>query len=177
MGGEESCGYEKFGEDPNKHVLAEKLDEALEIVTGLWKGKSVSYHGKYYAVENRVFLPKPVQKPRIPIWVGGFWPAKRPFLRAAKWDGMIPLKRPGGLLKPDDLRGILEYTKSQRTNDGPFDVAVIGWTASKYQAKNAEKVRSYHDLGMTWWLESLYTKRDSPEEMHARIRKGPPRIR
>ena len=35
LGGEESCGYEKFGEQANMRVLAEKLDEALEIVTGL----------------------------------------------------------------------------------------------------------------------------------------------
>jgi hypothetical protein len=177
LGGEESCGYEKFGEDQDRHALARKLDEALEIVTRLWKGENVTYHGKYYTVENRIFLPMPVQKPRIPIWVGGFWPTKKPFIRAAKWDGMIPLKHPEGLLKPNDLRDIVRYTKSQRTDKSPFDVAVIGWTASKYPAKNAEKVRSYYDLGMTWWLESLYTKRDRPEEMYARIRKGPPRIR
>lgn len=177
LGGDESCGYKKFGEDPNKHVLAEKLDEALEIMTGLWSGKAVSHHGKHYHVENRLFLPKPVQKPRIPIWVGGMWPAKGPFRRAAKWDGIIPLKHPGRLVKPDDVRSILEYTKSQRVNNEPIDVAVIGWTASKYREKNAEKVGSYFNAGMTWWLESLYTKRDFPEEMRVRIRKGPPRIR
>jgi alkanesulfonate monooxygenase SsuD/methylene tetrahydromethanopterin reductase-like flavin-dependent oxidoreductase (luciferase family) len=176
LGGEESCGYEKFGQDPDRRVLAGKLDEAIEIITRLWKGKNVTYHGKHYSVENRVFLPTPVQKPRVPIWVGGFWPTKGPFIRAAKWDGIIPLKRPGGLLKPNDLRDIMRYMKTLRSDDR-FDVAVIGWTASKYHSKNAEKVRSYYDHGMTWWLETLYTKRDSPEEMAIRIRKGPPRIR
>lgn len=148
----------------------------MEIITGLWRGKTVSFHGKHYHVENRIFLPRPVQKPRIPIWVGGMWPAKGPFRRATKWDGIIPLKHPGRLVKPNDVRSILEYMKSQRANNESIDVVVIGWTASKHGEKNAEKVRSYFDAGMTWWLESLYTKRDFPEEMRARIRKGPPRI-
>lgn len=176
LGGEESCGYEKFGDDPNNKVLAEKLDEALEIITRLWTGKSVNYQGKYYRIQNIAFLPTPIQKPRIPIWVGGLWPSQAPFRRAAKWDGMIPLKTPVGLLKPSDLPSILDYTMSRRSTGGKFDVAVIGWTVSKDRKKNAEKVRRYFDAGMTWWLESLYTKRDSPEDMRARIRKGPPRI-
>lgn len=176
LGNEESCGYEKFGGDPDNRVLAEKVAEALDIITDLWSGKPVSYRGKHYRIENVSFLPTPIQKPRIPIWVGGLWPAKGPFRRAAKWDGMIPLKHPEGLLKPNDLRVILDYTRSQRTSREPFDVAVIGWTVSKYREKNAEKVKPYYELGMTWWLESLYTKRDAPEEMRARIRKGPPRI-
>jgi hypothetical protein len=176
LGGEESCGYRKIGEDSNSKVLVEKLDESLEIITGLWSGRNFSYKGKHYRIRNVAFLPTPVQKPRIPIWVGGMWPNKRPFRRAAKWDGTIPLKYPVGLLKPNDLHVIVDYTKQQRKSREHFDVAVIGWTVSKYPRKNAEKLVPYFQAGMTWWLESLYTKRDAPEEMRARIRKGPPRI-
>jgi hypothetical protein len=176
LGGEESCGYKEFGEDANNNVLAEKLDESLEIITGLWSGKNFSYKGKHYRIKGATFLPPPMQKPRIPIWVGGMWPNKPPFRRAAKWDGMIPLKHPGGLLKPKDLHVIVDYTMKQRKSREHFDVAVIGWTVSKYPEKNSEKLMPYVEAGMTWWLESLYTKRDSPEDMRARIRKGPPRI-
>ena len=176
LGTKESVDYERFGESAEQRVLAEKLDEALDIITGLWKGKPFSYEGKHFKVGETLFLPPTIQRPRVPIWVGGFWPRKAPFRRAARWDGVIPLRLPVRLLKPADLQEILTYVKGQRTSAGPFDAAVIGWTVSKHAEKNAEKLKPYLEAGMTWWLESLYTKRDSPEGMKARIRKGPPRI-
>jgi hypothetical protein len=177
LGGKESCDYARFGEVEDNKVLAEKLDESLEIITGLWTGKQFSYNGKHFQTQSSVFLPRPKQKPRIPIWVGGFWPRKVPFRRAAKWDGVIPLRYPGRLMKPDGLGEVVDYLKSIRTADGFFDVANIGWTTGGKRKRDAEKVSSYEERGMTWWLESLYTKRESPEEMRKRIRNGPPAVR
>ena len=37
-------------------------------------------------------FPAPVQRPRIPVWVGGVLPAARPIARAARWDGMVPIR-------------------------------------------------------------------------------------
>jgi hypothetical protein len=177
LGGEESCDYERFGESADPKVLAEKLDESLEIITGLWSGKEFSYkQGKHYEIgKSTVFLPPPVQKPRIPIWVGGMWPHKGPFRRATKWDGMIPLKAPGNLLQPSDLSDILSYVNKSRDESMNFDVAIIGWTTGKNRTANVEKVSHYAKAGATWWLESLYTQRHSPERMLARIRLGPPK--
>ena len=174
LGGEESCDYNRFGEVEDRRVLAEKLDESLNVITGLWTGKPFSHNGKHYHLGSSVFLPTPVQRPRIPVWVAGFWPRKAPFRRAAKWDGIIPLLYPGELMRPDDLARAVEYVRSIRSNNAPFDVANIGWTTGIDRKKNAEKVNSYAEAGMTWWLESLYTKRDSPEKMRERIRLGPP---
>jgi hypothetical protein len=176
LGFSSSLDYTIFGEDASFKVRAEKLDEALEIITGLWKGKAFSHSGKHYKVNKTSFLPTPIQKPRIPIWVGGFWPRKAPFRRAAKWDGIIPLKLPVRLLDPRDLREVLDYIESQRGGLESFDAAVIGWTVSKDPKKNARKIQPYVEAGMTWWLESPYTKRDSPIGMRQRIRKGPPRL-
>ena len=83
-GAKESCDYTRFGETEDNKVLAEKLDESLEIITGLWTGKSYGHKGRHYKIGHTVFLPVPKQKPRIPIWVGGFWPRKGPFKRAAR---------------------------------------------------------------------------------------------
>ena len=174
LGAKESCDYARFGEAPNDKILAEKLDESLAIITGLWTGKPFSYAGTHYRVGKSVFLPTPIQKPRIPIWVAGSWPRKAPFNRAAKWDGMIPLKYPGDLMKPEDLSEAVEYVKTMRGNNAPFDVANIGWTTGINRKKDAEKVSPYGEAGMSWWLESLYTKQDSPEKMRKRIRLGPP---
>jgi len=176
LGGRETNDYERFGETAENKLLAEKLDEELDIITGLWSGKPFSYSGRHYQVKKTVFLPTPKQKPRVPIWVGGFWPVKRPFRRAAKWDGVIPLRLPVRLPQPDDLRAIFAYIKKHRASTESFDVVKIGWTSGVNRKRNAEKVAPYVEAGMTWWLESLYTKRDSPEGMRKRIRMGPPRI-
>jgi len=176
LGGEESTDYARFGEVADNKILAEKLDESLDIITGLWAGKPFSYDGKHYQMRSSVFLPRPKQKPRIPIWVAGFWPRKGPFKRASRWDGVIPLKLPERLPQPEDLRDILDFIQASRATRGHFDVVKIGWTSGTNRKRNAERVTKFAEAGMTWWLESLYTKRDSPEGMRKRIRLGPPTI-
>lgn len=170
--------FENFGEESNEKVRAAKLDEGLEILTGLWKGKPLGYAGQYYHMEKTTFLPSTKQSPRIPIWVGGIWPHKAPFRRAARWDGMIPLTdSASGLPKPEDIRETLAYVKKQRKSGrDSFDVAVVGWTTGINRKNNAAKVDSFAEAGATWWLESLYTARDSPGKMRKRIRQGPPKL-
>ncbi len=175
LGLKESCDYERFGENADSKVLAEKLDESLRIITGLWTGRPFSYQGKHCQLRKSIFLPRPLQKPRIPIWVGGFWPRKAPFKRAAKWDGVIPLKLPQELLDPEDLHSIVRYVKDRNATKKEFDFVNIGWTTGKNREANSKKVSPFIEAGMTWWLESLYTKRDSPEGMRSRIRLGPPK--
>lgn len=63
----------------------EKLSEQLEIIIGLWEtpeGETFSYEGKHYEIEESPALPKPVQKPRPPIIIGGFGPKRTPRLAA-----------------------------------------------------------------------------------------------
>src|SRR5487761_1830092 len=47
------------------------LEESLQIIQKAWTEKSPTFHGKYYHIENFTLNPKPVQKPRPPILVGG----------------------------------------------------------------------------------------------------------
>ena len=100
--------YEAFGEQGDAKVRAERLDEALEVVVGLWSGAPFTYQGKYYTVTNGQFLPRPLQQPRIPVWIAGRWPARRPFARAARWDGVFPTHVDVGhaqTMSPVQLRG------------------------------------------------------------------------
>lgn len=175
LGGEETTDYARFGEAADPRVLAEKLDESLEIITGLWSGKPFSFSGKHYQIKKTVFLPSPVQKPRVPIWVGGFWPRVGPFMRAARWDGVIPLVLPERLARPSDIREIIAYIDRHRPGLNGFDIVEINWTTGGNKKSNAEKVSQYAEAGITWWLESLYTMQDSPERMLERVRRGPPR--
>jgi alkanesulfonate monooxygenase SsuD/methylene tetrahydromethanopterin reductase-like flavin-dependent oxidoreductase (luciferase family) len=46
-------------------------DEQLTLLKQLWTDEHITFHGEHYHVEDIAFSPKPYQKPRIPIWVGG----------------------------------------------------------------------------------------------------------
>ncbi|MFI9547312.1 LLM class F420-dependent oxidoreductase [Streptomyces sp. NPDC052016] len=65
---------EKFG----------RLEEQLEIVTGLWgtdAGKTFDFHGKYYDLSDSPALPKPTQA-KIPVLIGGHGASRTPRLAA-----------------------------------------------------------------------------------------------
>lgn len=53
---------------------AERLAEALEIITRMFAGSPVTWEGKHYAVRDLPSLPPPAQRPRPPIHVGGAGP-------------------------------------------------------------------------------------------------------
>jgi probable F420-dependent oxidoreductase len=46
-------------------------DEQLDIINLLWKEERPRFAGYHYRFDEIAFYPKPFEKPRIPIWVGG----------------------------------------------------------------------------------------------------------
>ncbi len=46
-------------------------DEQLQIIQRLWSEEHASFSGQFYRFDDLAFYPKPIQQPRIPIWVGG----------------------------------------------------------------------------------------------------------
>ncbi|MCT9929505.1 LLM class F420-dependent oxidoreductase [Planotetraspora sp. A-T 1434] len=61
----------------------ERLEEQLEIVTGLWAAtKPFSFEGRHYRLVDSPALPKPVQRPRPPIIMGGTGAKRTPRLVA-----------------------------------------------------------------------------------------------
>jgi probable F420-dependent oxidoreductase len=48
-----------------------RMDEMIESVTALWERDHVTYRGKYYRFDDVTIDPKPIQRPRPPIWIGG----------------------------------------------------------------------------------------------------------
>ncbi len=160
--------------DPKER--AARLDEGLDILTGLWRGKPFSYEGEHFQLKKMSFVPTPVQSTHIPIWVGGFWPNKPPFRRAAKWDGVIPLKKEGIWLDPEDIREILEYVHKHRSEDSSFDVVVISNRDRKGKCglKGVDLAGALADAGATWWLESLYMSRNDLHALRDKIAMGPP---
>lgn len=50
---------------------AERLDEALQVITKLWREDHPSFRGKYYSLDRAPYEPKNVQRPGPPIVIGG----------------------------------------------------------------------------------------------------------
>ena len=174
----EAQSFTPFSEEPDLRRRATMLEESLEVMTGLWRGEPFSFRGEHFQVNEVTFLPKPVQQPRIPIWVAGTWPHKRPFRRAARWDGFFAdihgldwMK--GEVAAPEHVREVLAYCRSQRTADGPFD-AVVGGFSPKERGAAVEQVARLGEAGLTWWVEGIHEAFGSADEVRAMVRRGPP---
>ena len=50
---------------------ADRLEEALKIITSLWTETRTTFDGKHYQLKDAIAEPKPVQTPHPPIWIGG----------------------------------------------------------------------------------------------------------
>jgi alkanesulfonate monooxygenase SsuD/methylene tetrahydromethanopterin reductase-like flavin-dependent oxidoreductase (luciferase family) len=172
LGSDRSHEFSGFGETVDAREHGEMLDEGLEILAKLWSGEEVSYEGKHYQLSDVRFLPRPYQQPHIPIWVAGFWPNKKPFRRAAQWDGVFPLIREHEIT-PQNLREIVNYMQPYRTHERPFAIVSSGRTSGTDKAADAATITAFIDAGATWW-EETFTWQDTLEEVRRRIRLGPP---
>jgi len=174
--------YARFGEPTDLKVLAGTLDEGLEVMTLLWSGEPVTFHGKYFKVDDVIMRPPPVQHPRVPIWVGGEWPNRGPARRAARWDGSL-LNAGNAWGQPPDAGVISEmnaFFQARRVEAGreaaAFDLVVGGSTAG-LAAKARDILGPLADAGATWWDERFPIDRlDKFDAVRARIVEGPPRL-
>jgi len=48
-----------------------RTSEWLDVLNGVWSEPTFNYSGKHYSAENTVLEPKPVRKPRPPLYAGG----------------------------------------------------------------------------------------------------------
>ncbi|HEU4657921.1 MAG TPA: LLM class F420-dependent oxidoreductase [Capillimicrobium sp.] len=127
------------GEALNEHILGthwpeadvrlEMLEEAIEVIRGLWEGGQYSHRGRHYTVENARIYTLPESPP--PIYVSGFGP-KSVDLAARIGDGYVTTS-------PDDL--------IQRFRDnGGGDKVVQAGTKVCYGPDRDERVKTMHRL-------------------------------
>ena len=165
--------FTAFGEPGDPKERAAMLDEGLGILDGLWSGETVAHRGPRYSVRGISLAPRPLQHPRIPIWIGGEGaPALR---RAARWDGWLApaTSRDGAptmAKSPGRIGEMVAMIRRHRTTDLPFDVAIDGYS----EAGEPGLPCAYGAAGVTWWLESIHDVRGPLDEMMARVKAGPP---
>jgi alkanesulfonate monooxygenase SsuD/methylene tetrahydromethanopterin reductase-like flavin-dependent oxidoreductase (luciferase family) len=171
IGGDWFGDYSRFGEPADDATHGAQLDEALDVLLGLWGGEPFAYDGTHYTIRETQFLPTPLQQPRIPIWVAGVWPGTKPFRRAARFDGIAPIARAeGAQVTPDDVRAMLAYIQPHRASAGPFDVVLAGPPLS-----SAGDYAAYAEAGVTWYQHGFLWE-DSVELVRTHIRRGPPSV-
>lgn len=159
------------------------LDETIDILNLLYQRKPFDYEGEHYhlkltLLDEMHYPPKPVQQPRIPLWVPGIWPRIKSMQRILKCDGLLPQKMntKGEFeeLTPDDLRKMKAYIDTNRTLTTSFDIVAEGKTDGPDDYQRRNKLQEWADAGATWWVEGLWGATE--EQTAARISQGPPRV-
>ncbi|WP_162254367.1 LLM class flavin-dependent oxidoreductase [Nostocoides sp. Soil756] len=167
--------FELFGDESDDVVRAEMLDEGLDVLQGLWSGEPYSHSGEHYTVTDVRFTPTPVQRPRIPIWVGGTLPRRRPMLRASRWDGAVPITWSGGrLARPtaEQIRWVRDLCRQHRSvGAAAFELAVWAEVAQD-RGGLAGELPAYLDAGATWWIETAKPEDGWYDGLVTRIHEG-----
>ena len=178
-GGE--AGFSRVNESHDAKERARILDEALDVIVGLWSGVPFSYEGRHFQVREMTFLPTPVQQPRIPILVGGGWPLRGPSLRAARYDGCCLYKHhaPGDFSDwtPDEVRTLRAFVEEHRSDEQkgkPYEIKLGGRSRSDDWEQDRVLMRALAEAGVTWWVE--YVPAGELDEMRESVRRGPLRI-
>jgi alkanesulfonate monooxygenase SsuD/methylene tetrahydromethanopterin reductase-like flavin-dependent oxidoreductase (luciferase family) len=137
------------------------LDEALEILLAAWSGEPVNHRGRHYLVDDVEFLPRPVQRPRVPVWTAGFPGSIKPVRRAARYDGFFPVN----LAHVDEFIDAVAVVRDLRGDSPtPYDIAVA--------LPPGSDVAPYAEAGATWWMTDIEPGA-TLDEVTGIVREGP----
>jgi len=176
-------GWQAFPDEvTDTKIRAEMLDETIDILDLLYKREPFDYDGKHYhlkltLLDEAYYPPKPVQQPRIPLWVPGIWPRMKSMQRLLKCDGLFPQKMNSNgefeEVTPHDLRQMKAYIDHNRSLTTPFDYVAEGKTGDLDPVQVKDKMQEWAEAGATWWVEGLWEA--SEEQAAARLCQGPPK--
>lgn len=170
LGAVDDSGFGRVGEPVDPRTRAEKLDETLEILTGLWTAEPYGFSGRHYGFEPMRFVPPPVQRPRIPVWVVGAWPAERSMARAARFDGLLPNVLGGGMYDPSLIGEMRDWIATRRETMDGFDIVLEG---PLEPGAEDDVMRAFAAAGATWWIHSDW-ETSGADALRRRIEAGPP---
>ena len=148
----------RFAEEDDDRIRGDWLDEGLDLLSRLWSGEEVSHHGPHFTADAVRFLPRPLQEPRIPIWVAAPTGRGRPVRRAARYDGICTDATPA------EGPALLDRIRRERGSIDGFDIVVAGPPGTD--------PGGWKRAGATWWIIDFPDPVD-PETVAAVIADGP----
>jgi alkanesulfonate monooxygenase SsuD/methylene tetrahydromethanopterin reductase-like flavin-dependent oxidoreductase (luciferase family) len=152
----------RTGEELDDRRRAGMLDESLAILAAAWSGEAVDHHGEHHTVAGLRFLPRPVQRPGVPVWAATFPGNARPLRRAARLDGVFPVN----LEHPDQLAEVVATVTGLRADPAaPYDVAVA--------VPPGDDPRDWAAAGATWWMPDVAPDTLSLDRVRGVLRDGP----
>jgi alkanesulfonate monooxygenase SsuD/methylene tetrahydromethanopterin reductase-like flavin-dependent oxidoreductase (luciferase family) len=158
--------YSSTGEELDDRRRARMLDEALGILEAAWSGEPVRHRGEHYTVDAIRFLPRPVQRPGVPVWVAGSAGKPKPMRRAARYDGFFPinLEHADQLAEIVARLGVLRE-EAVRNPDEPYDVIA--------ELEPGTDPAPYREAGATWCLVAPEWEGISVDRVRGVIREVP----
>jgi probable F420-dependent oxidoreductase len=125
------------------HERGRMSDEYIEAIIELWTKEDPVYQGRYVSFRDVAFEPKPVQKPHVPIWMGGDSDAA--LKRASRFaSGWWPF-----LTRPEDLPARIEFIRSQPDYNGRVEEVMYGFATTRVGEGHAVKDDPRARPGMT----------------------------
>jgi len=147
----------------------ELTDEAILAMKRIWSGESLSLEGRHFRAAGHTVLPRPVQRPHPPLWIGGnSWRAMRRAVELG--DGWLPFPAPARMARrvhtaamenEADLAAALAHLRELSARAGrsaPLDVCAapfeLGYGAKELPAASGlvETAQRLAGLGVTWLI-------------------------
>jgi probable F420-dependent oxidoreductase len=127
-----------------------RVDEAIEVCSRLWDDETIEHHGEFFDFDEVAFEPKPVQRPRPPVLVGGESGAA--LRRAAVLgDGWIGMRH-----TPESAAAQIERLRARRADspraDEPMQICLGGAVEVR------EDVARWEELGVTRLIVSPWRR-------------------
>jgi probable F420-dependent oxidoreductase len=140
--------YRAVGED--FHNRGARLDEMIQVMDVLYREPEPEFHGRFYEFPASGFEPKPIQKPRPPLLIGGY--GDRAFRRCVDvGDGWF-----GGSQAPETVGEIIASLQQRRADAGrlPLEITLLtGWG----QSYDFDLVREYEAAGVDRLMVTPWT--------------------
>ena len=116
--------------------------ERVEAMKEIWTKSKAEYHGEFVNFDPMMAWPKPVQKPHVPVIVGGAFPYSA--RRAIRYgEGWIPQAARGAYSEIADMIPRFHQMCAEAGRD-PGSIEITSW----FPRQDADLMKRYEDLGV-----------------------------